>query len=164
MAEVLENNGQGILYSVDLSAAFDLLKPDLFYRMFKNKLSEGLMFAIIDFLTNRKFVVEVDKHQSQSINLDRGCVQGSILGPQLFTLYTHELALMRAEDVKVVTYADDTYVLVTGSSIGVVVIKTKKVFCNHVNYLTSIGMVVNQSKTEKKSSGLENRKCCKKLN
>jgi len=148
MAEVLDRNGHGILYSVDLSAAFDLLKPDLFYRMFKNKLSEGLMYAIMDFLTNRKFVVEVDNQQSQSINLDRGCVQGSILGPKLFTLYTHGLASLETMDAKVVSYADDTYVLITGDSVGQVVEKTKRVFCEHVNYLTSIGMVVNQAKTE----------------
>jgi len=148
MSQVLESNGYGILYSVDLSAALDLLKPDLFYRMFKDKISEGLMFSLIDFLTRRRFVVEIDKKQSESINLDRGCVQGSILGPKLFTLYTHGLASLELMGAKLVTYADDTYVLVTGNSVGQVVENTKQVFCKHVNYLTSIGMVVNQTKTE----------------
>jgi len=147
MSETLDENHQGRLYSVDLSAAFDLLRPDKFYNMFRNRISEGLMFALMDFLTERSFVVELDKKQSNKINLDRGCVQGSILGPKLFTLYTHELA-NELGDVKVVTYADDTYVIITGESIDEIKRKANITFERHVNYLTKIGMVVNKSKTE----------------
>jgi len=41
MAEIIDSHQYGIIYSVDLSAAFDLLKPDKFLDLFKDKLSEG---------------------------------------------------------------------------------------------------------------------------
>jgi len=147
MSNIIESKKHAILYSVDLSAAFDLLRPDLFYKMFRDKLTEGLMFAIMDFLTNRKFVVEIDKQKSKVVNLDRGCVQGSILGPKLFTLYTHELSEILS-GVKVVTYADDSYVIVESNNLEEVKKLTDETFRKHVGYLTRIGMVVNQTKTE----------------
>jgi hypothetical protein len=60
IADVLDSGRQGIIYSVDLSAAFDLLRPDKFAELFKNKLSEGLIYAVIDFLTGRKFCVNLN--------------------------------------------------------------------------------------------------------
>ncbi len=61
--DVLDMGRQGIVYSLDLSAAFDLLRPGKFMELFKNKLSEGLIFADIDFLTCRKFCVDLDNKQ-----------------------------------------------------------------------------------------------------
>jgi len=147
IANVLENNQIGILYSIDLSAAFDLLRPDTFFKLFQNKLTEGLLFAIMDFLTNQKFVVEVSGKRSEMKELDRGCVQGSILGPKLFTLYMSQLT-EQLGDAKVVTYADDTYVVTTSSNKHELLQKTKLCFSNHVQYLKQVGMVVNQLKTE----------------
>ena len=49
-----------IVYSVDLSAAFDLLRADTFDDIIGRKLSEGLRFAILDFLSGRNFVVNID--------------------------------------------------------------------------------------------------------
>jgi len=77
---------------------------------------EPLTIDLKSELDTRKFVVEIDKQKSNVVNLDRGCVQGSILGPKLFTLYTHELSEILS-GVKVVTYADDSYVIVESNSL-----------------------------------------------
>ncbi len=74
MASLLESGTPGIIYSMDLSAAFDLLRPDKFHDLFKNKLSEGLFFAIMDFLTNRWFQVELGDSVSALHHIDRGCM------------------------------------------------------------------------------------------
>jgi hypothetical protein len=53
---------------------------------------------------------------SEIITLERGSVQGSVLGPRLFSLYIggleSELTNL-CSGIKVVSYVDDTYVLVT---------------------------------------------------
>lgn len=110
--ENLDAGRQGIVYSIDLSAAFDLLRPDKFIDLFKDQLSDGLLFALMDFLTKRKFLVQLNNCTSELRCLDRGCVQGSILGPKLFSLYTSRLkSVIETEEISLVLYADDTYVL-----------------------------------------------------
>jgi hypothetical protein len=69
--DCLDSEKQGVIYSIDLSAAFDLLKPDKFQDLFTNKISEDLMFAIMDFLTNRRFVVDYNGVTSPEKSLDR---------------------------------------------------------------------------------------------
>jgi hypothetical protein len=151
MASALDNRTKGLVYSVDLSAAFDLLKPDKFFEMFKNKLSEGLLFCIMDFLVDRKFQVQLNECYSESKSLERGCVQGSILGPKLFSLYIAGLKeSLETDEVKIVSYADDSYVVVTPKNQDPNSIKllTEKTLASHIEFLRSIGMVVNESKTE----------------
>jgi hypothetical protein len=151
ISQVLESKKPGLVYSVDLSAAFDLLKPDKFYELFKNELSEGLMFSIMDFLQNRHFSVEVDGVTSASLYLDRGCVQGSVLGPRLFSMYVGKLesALKSTnEDIKLISYADDSYVVITCNTEQEVVSETEKLLQKHIGFLRDLGMVVNESKTE----------------
>jgi len=148
MAEIIDNHKHGIIYSVDLSAAFDLLKPDKFLDLFKDILTEGLLFALADFLTHRKFIVELNGNRSNEVRLDRGCVQGSILGPKLFSLYLYQLEQKLGQDCSVKSYADDTYVIVSGKTITETENRVKKILKTHVKYLKSIGMVVNESKTE----------------
>jgi len=75
------------IYSVDMSAAFDLLRRDTFYENLKDELEPGLMWTLLDFLNKRKFMVKLNNSESSLRNLDRGCVQGSVLGPALFSLY-----------------------------------------------------------------------------
>jgi len=85
---------------------------------------------------------------SQIIHLDRGCVQGSILGPKLFSLYLFELEQNLGSKSSVVSYADDTYVIVEGVDQNDTLSNLKTTLTSHINYLKSVGMVVNESKTE----------------
>lgn len=149
MAESLDNSKQGIIYSIDLSAAFDLLRPDKFLEQFKDFLSEGLMFAIYDFLLNRTFKVNLGEVSSDGMTLDRGCVQGSILGPKLFSLYMTKLKkVIETDEIRLVSYADDTYVVITPKEIQDVSIIAEATLLKHINFLKSLGMVVNETKTE----------------
>jgi len=110
------------------------------------QISPGLAHAIYDFLTGRKFFVEIDGIRSASKNMDVGCVQGSILGPRLFTLYMGRLMETIKEDI--ISYADDSYVVVTGSSMSEIKSKIESTSKEHVAFLKRLGMVVNRSKTE----------------
>jgi len=141
---------QGLLtciYSVDMSAAFDLLRVDTFNELLKDTLDPGLMWTLIDFLKDRKFIVRHENVDSQIRNLDRGCVQGSVLGPALFSAYCKNLTTILS-DTTVTSYADDTYVIINASTVDDLVYKTTSTMSKHFDYLSSLGMVVNKSKTE----------------
>jgi len=87
-------------------------------------------------------------NKSKAINLDRGCVQGSILGPKLFSLYLYELERKLGKNCSVISYADDTYVIIEGDSQQEVLSLLTDKLTSHISYLKSVGMVVNETKTE----------------
>jgi len=79
--------------------------------------------------------------------LDRGCVQGSVLGPALFSHYCKELAAC-LDGATVTSYADDSYVINTSDSMQGLIQETKNLMERHFNFLDTLGMVVNKAKTE----------------
>jgi hypothetical protein len=143
----LEGGRLCLVYSVDLSAAFDVFRPDLFVQMFDKVLSHGLAFSISDFLWNRKIACDVFGARSVTLDMPIGCVQGSTLGPRLFTLYMGKLSEKLCHP-EVIGFADDTYVVISGDDIESIKYQTHSISTRHVGFLESLGMVVNKTKTE----------------
>lgn len=115
--------------------------------MINDKISHGLAHSLANFLDKRHIVCEVKGVRSRCQELPIGCVQGSILGPRLFTLYMGGLceAIGHSE---VVGYADDTYVVIGGDSFDDIKEKLKEISKKPVRFLKNLGMVVNTTKTE----------------
>jgi len=148
ISELLEAKKNVLVYSLDLSAAFDMLRVDIFLDMFKGTMDPWLAWTIRDFLTERKCVVEVGGAVSEEKAVPIGCVQGSVLGPRLFNLYTSKIPLHLPHEVTITSYADDTYVIVNGDSDEDVKKKADECITAHTNALLSLGMIVNGNKTE----------------
>merc|ERR1712074_183647 len=66
------------------------------------------------YLRNRYQYVDLNGHSSSKILLSTGVPQGSILGPLLFLLYVNDLP--SASNLKCVTIADDTNLLIQGNN------------------------------------------------
>jgi len=148
IATELDKNKIVGTYSIDLSAAFDLLRPDIFLETIREKIPLGIMQVLMDFTSNRSFKVDVHGIMSKQKELSVGCVQGSILGPRLFTLYLSQLASKLPKEVHVVSYADDTYVSTSGHNMIDLKNSLVETMLQHDAYLKTIGMVTNVSKTE----------------
>jgi len=134
-------------YCIDLSAAFDLLRPDKFLKEMHEDLPLNLLQTLMDFLSNRQFKVQIGKTRSTSRKLLVGCVQGSILGPRLFTLYMRKLGDI-FKDAHLVSFADDSYVSIARPRVDEVKIALEETMTVHDTFLRSIGMVTNVEKTE----------------
>jgi len=147
LVKAMDKNLATCIYSVDMSAAFDLLRPDKFDDLLKDNLDPGLLWTLLDFLQDRKFIVRYDSADSEVRSLDRGCVQGSVLGPALFSAYCRNLDETLA-NATVTSYADDTYVILTAQTMDELVEKTTETMRSHFEYLSFLGMVVNKTKTE----------------
>ena len=105
--------------------------------------------CVQDFLADRCFMVDVDGVKSREVKMDVGCVQGSVLGPRLFSIYSRHLeATLGNVEAKVITYADDSYVIVEAHSMENLKERAEKAFRQHNLFLKSIGMVTNVDKTE----------------
>lgn len=147
----LEQGHDCVIYSVDLSAAFDMLRKRTFVSLLHpNITAQGLDRVLYDFLSDRKFIVEVNSSTSTEFNLEIGCVQGSVLGPKLFSLYTRLIPTKLPPAAHITTYADDSYVILSAPSgnLQSLVDDTNSCLQEHIEYLRKLGMVVNRSKTE----------------
>lgn len=65
---------------------------------------------VLDFLTNRSEYVRVSKHSSSTLLINTGAPQGCVLGPLLYTLFTHDCCVTLPTNL-IVKFAYDTTVL-----------------------------------------------------
>ena len=91
--------------SLDLSAAFDVVNRDLlFKRMDAMGLPEDLKALLKDWLSERICYVEAGGNVSAFFRCDHGTIQGSVLGPVLFSIFIRPLYDLE----ELITYADVT--------------------------------------------------------
>ena len=99
------------VYNYDLTKAFDRLNHSkVLHLLHKAGIGGKLGACIQDWLTTRTQFVEMGIHKSPEAEVMMSCIQGSVLGPTLWTLYINSL-LVRLEKSKVkvdfFAYADD---------------------------------------------------------
>jgi len=146
VSKALDNKEKVILYTLDMSAAFDLLRKEL---LELGDVPSELSAIIMNFLSDRRAYVKIGQDHSIIRELKYGVPQGSVLGPKLFSFYTKKLrSIISVPGVEVVSYADDSFVICQADSLEDVIKLTEEVLTRHANWLGSIGMVVNATKTE----------------
>ncbi len=147
LAEELDKNRMCIVYSMDLSAAFDLIRPGMFVKKALEVIPDsGLVWLMRDFITDRRAYVEVGANASTTFKLPVGCPQGSTLGPKVFSIYCHDL--VKHVPGTLITYADDSYVMVSATTQEDLLVKAKTAIECHLKWLAENGMVCNVDKTE----------------
>ena len=100
---------------LDLSAAFDLVPPDLLVEKLRiYGLQKDFLTWTESYLTNRYQAVWIDHTTSEFLPLDVGVPQGSNLGPLFFLIFVNDLSFLLTCDVE--QYADDTTLTVTGKT------------------------------------------------
>ena len=91
---------------IDFSAAFDRVNHlGILYKLCSVGIRGSVLSILTQFLSNRSQQVVVHGYRSKLVNVVSG-VQGSVLGPLLFLLYTSELFSILEN--KLIGYADDS--------------------------------------------------------
>lgn len=103
---------------LDLSKAFDTVSVPLLLAKMENIGVRGPALKIFqDYLSNRSQCVKIQSLKSSDIALSAfGVPQGSVLGPTLFLVYVNQLCQLIQPKCSVITYADDTALLVEGKT------------------------------------------------
>jgi len=155
IANILDGSGKAVVYSTDLTAAFDLLRPNVLVKILLDlKVPKVYIRLILDFLSERYGFVDINGTFGFVRDIPLGCVQGSVLGPFLFNIYMNGLSeLIKSIDPRflVTTYADDAYVTLpfnAADDINELKRVTETVFNIHTGWLKTMGMVCNFSKTD----------------
>ncbi len=88
IARGIDENNYVAVASLDLSAAFDVVDRNLLFTWLEvMDLPKDLRNLIQDWLTDRTSYVQVNGDTTYMENSNRGIVQGSVLGPILFSLF-----------------------------------------------------------------------------
>jgi len=148
ISEGLDSKRKVAVYSADLTAAFDLLQKEKLVEILKIKGVDGYLINIMhEYLKDRFGFVQIDDERSVVKEIRAGCVQGSIVGPLLFNILMSELH-QTVKPNRVVSYADDSYVVVYADTDEALKQKIQGSLLNHFEWLTRMGMTCNLGKTE----------------
>ena len=103
---------------------------------------------IRSFLTCRTQKVCLETVCSDWINLYQGVPQGTILGPLLFNIYDNSMHLHETEPVKIVQYADDTFLFAANEDIEVGINQLERVIEILLVFFQNHQLNLNATKTE----------------
>ena len=145
LTKALEKGEYALMSSIDLSAAFDVVNVDL---LLKRLNILGLPNDVIDliriWLKERYFYVNIENRNSYVHTSKVGTIQGSILGPILYSLFVSPLL-----DLTYLTlFADDNYIVRSNTTLEALINDMKLSLEMITKWLKESGLKVNEGKTE----------------
>ena len=103
---------------LDFSKAFDTIDHSILLRKLYKYGIRGVANDLVkSYLKKRKQYVSFDKISSESLLINCGVPQGSILGPLFFILYVNDIYLV-SNSFMPILFADDSSVFVQGKNIN----------------------------------------------
>ena len=111
----VDKHNQVALVLLDLSAAFDTIDQDLLLHHLSERfgIHDTTLAWFKSYLSGCCQSVIIDNAVSNKHVLHCGVPQGSVLGPQLFTMYISPVEdIITAHNLETMTYADDTQIYV----------------------------------------------------
>lgn len=98
---------------LDTEKAFDKVWHEGLLYKIKDQLPDTFYRILQSYLTSRTFSVKCENSQSQSIEIESGVPQGSVLGPFLYLMYTSDFP--RDDTLTIAQFADDVAILSKGT-------------------------------------------------
>lgn len=101
---------------LDVAQAFDTVWHEGLKCKLKRTLPKQFYEILKSYISERYFRVKCEDEYSELKTINAGVPQGSVLGPILYLLYTHDIPL--SEETKLATFADDTAILAVGDTVA----------------------------------------------
>ncbi|KAI4905396.1 hypothetical protein NFI96_030512, partial [Prochilodus magdalenae] len=131
---------------VDYRSAFNIIAPSrLDIKLRDLSLNSSLSSWILNFLTDRRQVVNLAGITSSSLTLSTGAPQGCVLSPLMYSLYTHDRTARHSSNVTI-KFADDTTI------VGLIFNNNEEAYREEVSFLAhwcrenNLSLNVNKTK------------------
>lgn len=116
VTDQLDNNKKCIAVFLDLAKAFDTVPHDKLLSVLEHCGVRGIVQKLFkNYLTNRLQCLRIRETLSDPKTIEIGVPQGTVLGPILFNIYISSLTKMDING-KVISYADDTVLIFSGTT------------------------------------------------
>ena len=124
--------------SQGLSQAFDCLDHFLLIaKLYRYRLSPLSLKLIFSYFSNRTHNTKIKESFTNRVKIEYGIPEGSILGPLLFDINSHDM-LYECEDSDIENYADDTTPYAFASDINTVISELQITAADSLHGLTTI--------------------------
>lgn len=132
---------------LDFEKAYDTVWHNgLIFKLNQFNFPIYLCKLIKSFVTNRKFMVNYDGHDSDLMNVSAGLPQGSVLSPTLYSIFISDF--VKPKSVDIALYADDTCLISSAKSSNVITRRLNKSFIQISKYFYKWKIKINEGKTQ----------------
>ncbi len=144
----IDNGDFCVSLFIDLSKAFNTVNHEiLLHRLKSVGLSSHVIHWFKNYLSGRTQCVQAEGKISDSLEIAKGILQGSVLGPLLFTIYINSLDY-DIQDANFNFYADDSVMYCSDSSGQQALNELQSVFDVIQSRLYNLKLVLNADKTK----------------
>lgn len=148
VSKALDKRKKCIGIFLDLKKAFDSVSIPSLLNKLEHVGVRGLVLKMFsDYLTDRTQCTKIIDVISETTQLSYGVPQGSVLGPTLFLVYINQLCQLSYPGSSVITYADDTVIIVEDKTWQDVQTKAEEILKLITTWFANNLLTLNLSKT-----------------
>lgn len=149
VVRLLDNKAKVIGIFLDLAKAFDTVSVPLLLTKMECLGIRGMVLEMFrSYMTNRSQKVKIGNVISNTAYPSYGVPQGSVLGPTLFLIYINNLCLAEIPNCRLISYADDTVLMVHGRDWDQARLNAENALSNIMLWLNNNLLTLNISKTK----------------
>ena len=147
---------------IDLQKAFDTINHDILLKKLSIiGFSDHTVKWFQSYLSNRKFMVNLENSFSEVSSISCGVPQGSILGPLLFLIYVNDMPM--AVKCDLFLYADDTCLVFQSKNVKDIEKQLNEDFANICDWFVDIKLGIHFGEDKTKSILFASKRKIKKL-